>query len=152
MASAAVRARAMVSSLAVSPELVIWRKSSTGLLLPAGAGAAGAVRAGGAAIVRVVDEGGVVDLGLQVGAVGGVEDPQVVDPGGLRLLALAAVTGAGLGVPMTADDERDGLASGLALVPHLDAVQVERVEDQLHDAPDEGRVDLVEVAVQGHGG
>jgi hypothetical protein len=125
MASAAVRARSMVSSLVSSSKLIIWRKSSTRLLLLAGAGAAGAVRAGGAAIVRVVDEGGVVDLRLQLGAVGGIEDPQVVDPGGLRLGALPAVAGAGLGVPVAADDERDGLARGLALVPHLDTGQVE---------------------------
>jgi len=42
--------------------------------------------AGGAAFAGVVDEGGVVDLGLQIGAVSGVEDLQVVDAGGLGLL------------------------------------------------------------------
>ena len=34
----------------------------------------------------------------------------------------------------------------------LDAGQVERVEHQLDFAPDQGRVDLVGVAVQRHGG
>ena len=58
---------------------------------------------------------------------GGVEDPQVVDPGGLRLGTLPAVVGAGLGVPVPADEERDGLAGRLALVPNLDIGQVERV-------------------------
>ena len=33
----------------------------------------------------------------------------------------------------------------------LDAGQVERVEHQLHFPPDQGRVDLVAVAVQRHG-
>jgi hypothetical protein len=84
-------------------------------------------RAGGAAIVRVADEGGVVDLRLQLGAVGGIQDPQVVDPGGLRLLARPAVAGAGLGVPVAGDDERDGLARGPALVPHVDIGQIEGV-------------------------
>src|SRR5438552_347116 len=86
MAPAAARARVTVSSLVSSPELIICRKSCTGLLLPAGtAGVACAVIAG---LVRAVDEGGVVDLGLQAGAAGLVEDIQVVDPGGLWLGAL----------------------------------------------------------------
>src|SRR5690349_20178310 len=143
MASAATRAKVMVSSLVSSSKLIIWRKSSTAVFL---------LPAGGAGLVRVVDEGGVVDLGLQAGAVRGIEDLQVVDPGGLGLLARLIVAGAGLGVPVPADGERDGLADGLALVPHVDVSQVERVEHELHGAPDQGRVDLVEVAVQRHGG
>ena len=150
MASAAVRARATVSSLVSSSKLIICRKSCTGLLLPAGT--AGVVCAVIAGLVRAVDEGGVVDLGLQAGAMGLVEDVQVADPGGLGLLALLLVAGAGLGVPVAADDERDSLARGPALVPYVDACQAGRVEDQLDDAPDQGRVDLVEVPVQGHGG
>src|SRR5215472_2655068 len=147
MASAAERARVMVSALVSWSRSMTCRKSSTGLLLVLPGASAGAAAAGGG-----VDEGGVVDLGLQAGAVGLVEDAQVVDAGGLGLGALLAVAGAGLGVPVAADEERDGFPGGLALVPHVDVGQVEGVEDQLDGAADQRGVDLVEVAVQGDSG
>src|SRR5579859_215536 len=103
----------MVSSLVSWRGLMTCRKSSTGLILRGGGTSAGV-------FLRAVDEGGVVDAGLQAGAVGLVEDAQVVDPGGLGFGALLVIGGAGLGVPVAADEERDGLARRPALVTHCD--------------------------------
>ena len=82
---------------------------------------------------------------------GGVEQPQVVDPGGRGRLA-AGLLGAGLGVGVPADLERDGLAEGPPVVADLDVFQVEGVEDQLGLAAGQQLADLVGVAVQRHGG
>jgi hypothetical protein len=61
--------------------------------------------------------------------VGGVEEPDVVDAG--RGSGRGGLLGPGFGVGVAADDVRDGLPGGVALPAHLDAGQVERVEDQL---------------------
>lgn len=54
----------------------------------------------------------------------------------------------GFGVDVAPDLERHRPP----VVAHVDVGQVERVEYQLHPGPGQGRVDLVEVAVQGHRG
>src|SRR5512135_3526705 len=103
-------------------------------------------------LMAAVDEGAVADLVLQPGVPVVAEGGEVVDPGRGRLGALLAVAGAGLGVAVPADGERDGGPGGLPAGPDLDAGQVERVEDQLDVPPGEPGVDLVGVAVQGHQG
>ena len=89
IASAAVRARVIVSSLVSWSRSMTCRKSSTAvallLLLP------GAVAG--------LDQGGVADLGLQRLVVAVREDAQVVDAGRLGFGAGLAVAGTGLGVP-----------------------------------------------------
>ena len=81
---------------------------------------------------------------------GGVDHPQVVDAG--RGSGRGGLLGAGLGVGVAADEVRDRLPGGAALPAHLDAGQVERVEDQLDLASGQGGIDLVGVAVQRDGG
>jgi hypothetical protein len=79
--------------------------------------------------------------------VAAAEGGEVVDPGRGRLGPALAVGGAGLGVAVPADRERDSGPGGLAAGPDLDPVQVERVEDQLDVLPGQPRVDLVDVPV-----
>ena len=96
-------------------------------------------------MVAAVDEGPVADLLLQAGVVRVAEGGEVVDPGRGRPVPALVVAGAGLGVAVAADGERDGGPGGLAAGPDLDAGQVERVEDQLDVLPGEPGVDLVGV-------
>src|SRR5207237_409830 len=63
-----------------------------------------------------------------------------------------AVRAAALGVGGAAEDVRDRVPGWPALPAHLDASEVERVEDQLHLAAGQRGVDLVGVAVQRHRG
>src|SRR5271165_3007558 len=148
MASAAARAKVTVSSLVSSSTLIIWRKSSTAVLLPAGV--AGVVWAGIAAVLRVVDEGGEVELLAEGGLVGVGDQLQVVDAGQGGRGRVVVRRGLGVGVP--ADDLRDGAADLAALPVHSQLGQVERVEDQLHLPAGQERVDGVHVSLQGHGG
>ncbi len=64
----------------------------------------------------------------------------------------AATPGFHRGVHVAADAVRDGAAHRPALVFDVDDGQVERGEQQIHDAPDQACVDLVPVAVQRHRG
>src|ERR1700746_832042 len=86
-------------------------------------------------LLLAVDEGAIADLVLQPGVVSVAEGSEVVDPGRGRLCAGLPVSGAGLGVAVPGDRERDGGPGGLAGEADLDAVQVERVEDQLDVPP-----------------
>jgi hypothetical protein len=56
--------------------------------------------------------------------------------------------GVGFGVDVSAHPERHGLADCWAVVVDVGVGRVERVEDQPDRAPGQGRVELVEVAVQ----
>ena len=96
----------------------------------------------------VVGERGVVDRLTHLGLVRGLQQVQVVDSGGLH-----RCTGAGFdrGVGVAADGVRDCAAHRLALVFDLDDGQVERGEQQVHQAAGQRGVDLIPVAVQGDG-
>ena len=94
------------------------------------------------------DEEPVGDLLAQGLVVAVAEGGQVVDPGRGRLGAGLPVRGAGLGVAVPSDDERDGGPGRLPGEADLDPVQVERGEQQLDHPPGQPRVDLVDVAVQ----
>jgi len=96
-------------------------------------------------LIAAVDEGPVADLVLQPGVVVVAEDGEVVDPGGCRLGPVLAVGGAGLGMAVPTDGERDRGPGGLAAGPDLDLAQVERVEDQLGVPPGQPGADLVGV-------
>ena len=81
---------------------------------------------------------------------GGAGQPDVADAG--RGGGRDRLPGPGLGVGVAADDVRDGLPGWAALPAHLDAGQVERVEDQLSPAAGQRGIDLVGVSVQRHDG
>jgi len=97
----------------------------------------------------VVGKGEIVDRLTHVGLMCLLEQVQVVDAGGFDW-------GSGAGfdrrVHVAADGVRDGPAHRLALVLDLDDGQVERGEQQIHDAADQGGVDLIAVAMQRHRG
>ena len=82
----------------------------------------------------VVGERGVVDRLTHLGLVRVLEQPQVVDAGGVDRGG-----GAGFhrGVDVAADGVRDGAAHRPALVFDLDDGQVERGEQQVDDAADQ---------------
>ena len=91
----------------------------------------------------VVGERGVVDRLTHLGLVRVVEQLEVVDAGGV-----GRGGGAGLdrGVHVAVDAVRGGASHGPALVFDLDDGQVERGEQQVDDAADQRRVDLIAVA------
>jgi hypothetical protein len=97
----------------------------------------------------VVSEGEIVDRLTHVGLMCLHQQVQVVDAGGADRR-----NGAGFdrGVGVAADGVADGPAHRPALVLDLDDGQVERGEQQIHDAADQGGVDLIAVAVQRHRG
>ncbi len=92
----------------------------------------------------------VVDGPLVALVVGGVDQAEVVDAGARDLAGVHA--GDGVGVHAAAEHVGGGGAHGPSGVADVDVGQVERVEDQLDDAADQGGVDFVAVAVQRHGG
>src|SRR5690242_5256838 len=94
-------------------------------------------------VLAAVDEGPVADLLLQAGVVRVAEGGEVVDPGRGRPVAPLVVAGAGLGVAVPADGERDGGPGGLPAGPDLDAGQVERVLCRPGHHPDRGSSALV---------
>ena len=77
----------------------------------------------------------------------GLDQVQVVDAG-RPAAGVVGLLGAGFAVHVPADDLRAGQPHRLAVVPHFDAGQIERVEDELDDPADQERVDLVGVAEQ----
>jgi hypothetical protein len=77
----------------------------------------------------------------------GPDQGEVVDPGD-RCRGLLGGLGGGVHVPT--DDVGDRGAEVASGVAHADVGEVERVEDELDASPDQGGVDLVGVAVQGH--
>jgi len=77
--------------------------------------------------LRAAGEGPVADLLLQPGVVSVAEGGEVVDPGRGRPGPVLPVAGAGLGVAVPADGERDRGPGGLPAEADLDAGQVERV-------------------------
>lgn len=76
-----------------------------------------------------------------------VEQVQIVDTGGLDRFA---GLGCDVGVDVAGDGVRAGLPHRPALVLHFDHGQVERDEQQIDGAPDQGGVHLVPVAMQGY--
>lgn len=76
---------------------------------------------------------------------GGLDELEVVDPGGRCGWRLV---GAGVRVHVPADAVRHAGSHGPALIADVDPGQVERVEDDLDAAADQGGVDGVDVAVQ----
>ncbi len=87
----------------------------------------------------VVGQGGVVDHLADLGLVRVLEQPQVVDAGGLDR---RGGVGFDRGVDVAADVVRAARPMGPALVLDLDDGQVERGEQQIDGAADQGRVDL----------
>lgn len=80
----------------------------------------------------------------QLGLMRDLDQPRVVDAGGLRWRR--GGFGFGLGMSVMPEVVRDRQAHRRAGQTHLDACVVERVEHQLDLAADQRRVDLVAVA------
>ena len=150
--------RAMASAWA-------WRgnRSLAGMDLPNGVRARPKCAAHGAALTvpllllvlagrrRRACESGEVDLGSGAGGllVGGGDQAEVVDAGGVRVRAGGLGDGA---VHVAAGDERGRDSGGLAVQEHLDAGEVLGVVPQLDPPPGQRGVDGVGVAFQRDGG
>src|ERR1700722_17889283 len=139
MASAAVRARVMVSSLVSWSRSMTCRKSSTAVSF-AGTGVA-------TGLAVIAGEGGVVDPAGELLVVLVAEQGEVIDAGGAGGVIAGQGLGAGFGVGVPGDVMRGRGPGVLPVAPYLQHGQVERVEDQLCAPPGQARVDLVPVAV-----
>src|SRR5579859_3947695 len=152
IASAAVRARRIVSSPVTWSRSMTCRKSSTAVLLGCSPPVLSLVlilagRAGGGHEGVVVNRLGSFPVVLLA------EEGDVVDAGGAGcVVAGAGIFRAGLGVGVPGDVMRGRGPGVLAAAPDGQHGQVERVEDQLHAPAGERRVDLVLVPVQGDQG